>query len=172
MTSPERRTAETVWPQLQAHLAKHANVPGATVVLDIDDTVLCTQGRAVVPHPLGIRVYREVQRLGLSLVYVTARREGLMSRMWAMQQLHMLGVGTYDELRLMPRGTTDVRQYKAGQRAELAAQGRRVVLNMGDQWTDFDPAPGPLPVGNGHYVWRVGPVELGLKLPHQLGLSP
>jgi predicted secreted acid phosphatase len=139
-------------------------VHGATVVLDIDETVLRTEGRQVLPHPLGLAVYREVQRLGVALVYVTARRDNLRSRLWAMQQLHMLGVGTYAELRLMPHGTTDVRAYKAAQRRELAAQGHRIVLNMGDQWTDF--AAVDHPPGNGHYAWTAGEHELCLKLPH------
>lgn len=161
----QRHTAETAWTLLQAHLRKHANVPDATVVLDIDDTVLRTEGRTVLPHALGLRVYREVQQLGLRLVYVTARRENIMSRLWAMQQLHMLGVGSFQELRLMPSGTTSLQTYKTAQRAELG-QGAPIVLNMGDQWTDF--APVNRPGGNAHYSWTVGAHELCLKLPHAL----
>lgn len=162
----QRLTPDTAWILLQAHLRKHANVPDATVVLDIDDTILRTEGRTVLPHPLGLRVYREVQQLGLQLVYVTARRENIMSRLWAMQQLHMLGVGSFQELRLMPSGTTNVQAYKTAQRAELAAAGAHLVLNMGDQWTDF--APVHRPGGNAHYSWMVGKHELCLKLPHAL----
>ena len=41
----ERFTPATAQQMLQQHLEKHASVPGATVVLDIDDTVLRTEGR-------------------------------------------------------------------------------------------------------------------------------
>ena len=160
----ERFTPATAQQMLQQHLEKHASVPGATVVLDIDDTVLRTEGRTVLPHPLGLHVHRTAQRLGIPLVYITARRDNLMARMWAMQQLHMLGVGTYAELRMMPHGTTDVRAYKAAQRQELVQQGRCLILNMGDQWTDF--AAIPHPASNAHYGWTEPPALLHLKLPH------
>ena len=115
---------------------------------------------------LWMLVFTSLLCLGLRLVYVTARRENLLGRLWAMQQLHMLGVGSFQELRLMPSGTTNVQAYKTAQRAELAGQGARIVLNMGDQWTDF--APVNRPGGNGHYSWTLGEHELCLKLPHAL----
>ena len=160
----ERFSPETVRALVHQHVETYASVPGATIVLDIDDTVLRTEGRRVLPHPLGQAVHDLAQRRGLPLVYVTARRESVAGRLWAMQQLHMLGVGTYLELRMMPSGRRNVQAYKAEERRALAAQGRCIILNMGDQWTDFDSIAHP--AGNAHFSWCLQAEQRCVKLPH------
>ena len=89
--------------------------------------------------------------------------------MWARLQLRMLGLDAgCAGLRFMPRGTTDVRAYKAAARRNIA-KTHDVVLNMGDQWTDFaesSPEKGSAP--SSHYGWMDGAHTLCVKAPHRL----
>ena len=161
-----------VWPRIETHLraaAADANPGNPVAVLDIDDTVLQCHGDACTPVPLGLKTVRALHELGIPFYYVTARRDTHASQMWARLQLRMLGLDAgCAGLRFMPRGTTDVRAYKAAARRNIA-KTHDVVLNMGDQWTDFaesSPEKGSAP--SSHYGWMDGAHTLCVKAPHRL----
>lgn len=165
-----------VWPRIDTHLRAavadaHPGTGPPVAVLDIDDTVLQCHGDACTPVPLGLKTVRALHQLGIPFYYVTARRDNHASQMWARLQLRMLGLDAgCAGLRFMPRGTTDVRAYKAAARRSIAkAHNARVVLNMGDQWTDFNessPEKGSTP--SSHYGWLDGQHTLCVKAPHRL----
>ena len=164
-----------VWPRIETHLRAAAKEEegrrGLVAVLDIDDTVLQCHGDECTPVPLGLKTVRALHQLGIPFYYVTARRENHASHMWARLQLRMLGLDAgCAGLRFMPPGTTDVRAYKTAARHFIAkTRNARVVLNMGDQWTDFEdcsPEKGSIP--SSYYGWLDGEHTLCVKAPHRL----
>ena len=163
-----------VWPRLEAHLDSVDISSRPVAVLDIDDTVLQCHGERCTPVPLGLKTVRALRRRNIPFFYVTARRETQASEMWARMQLHMLGLDAgCAGLRLMPPGTRDVRAYKAAERRYLEESGYRVVLNMGDQWTDFDPCKSEIgSIPSSYYGWRRGAHALCVKAPHRLLGAP
>ena len=91
--------------------------------------------------------------------------------MWARMQLHMLGLDAGARPPLMPPAPGTCAPMGGGAPAP-GGVGYRVVLNMGDQWTD-----GPMQVGTGstpssYYGWRHGAHALCVKAPHRLLGAP
>ena len=159
-----------VWARLDPIVQSMARTPRALAVLDIDDTVLTCTGQACVPNPLGVRLIRELSARGIPYHYVTARRQSETGEMWTRLQLRMLGLdGGCAGISFMPPGTRHVRRYKARARRALEARGWRVLLNMGDQWTDFEDASveaGSMP--SSYYGWTDRRDVHCVKLPHRL----
>lgn len=165
---------EGVFQQIAAHLAEATPVHRPLAVFDIDDTVLISESQRA--NALVLRIMHELLLpRHISLAYVTARRDGPVSRMWARQQLHMLGAPAGVALHLMPRdqyATTmeGVRAFKHDCRAALEKDGYSIVLNVGDQWTDFDPVASCTAscAPCAYYWWNPSPRALALKLPHRV----
>ncbi len=84
-----------------------------------------------------LRLYKEAQRLGVSVFFITGRPE----RQRAVTERNLTDQGFRDwkELTLRPESTNSepVGIYKSNARGRVAAQGYKIVLNVGDQWSDL-----------------------------------
>jgi acid phosphatase len=88
-----------------------------------------------------LRLYKEAQRLGVHVFFITGRNES--QRAVTEQNLRSRGFENWQELVLRQKGeegSTAV-AYKSAARAKIAAQGYRIILNVGDQWSDLQGKP-------------------------------
>jgi acid phosphatase len=87
--------------------------------------------------PGTLRIYQEAKRLGVSVFFITGRPES--QRAVTEQNLRGQGFDNCQQLALRnaaPAYTT-VLEYKSAARGDVEAQGYRIVLNVGDQWSDL-----------------------------------
>ena len=146
---------------LRRRAARSAAKEKLAMVLDIDETSLSNYqelagadfafNRAVfdawvdtaqAPAITGsLRLYKEAQRLGVSVFFITGRPER--QRAATEQNLRAQGYENWQQLTLRPASTAQesVDDYKSGVRAEIVAQGYKIVLNVGDQWSDLKGKP-------------------------------
>lgn len=91
--------------------------------------------------PGTLRLYQEAQRLGVSVFFLTGRPET--QRAVTEQNLRSQGFQNWQQLilRSAAEAAGPAQQYKSAQRAAIAAQGYRIVLNVGDQWSDLKGTP-------------------------------
>jgi acid phosphatase len=131
------------------------------LVLDIDETALSNweemsganfeyDGKAfnawvesaqapVIPGTL--RIYKAAQRLGVRVFFLTGRPEA--QRASTETNLRLQGFSTWKELimRKPEQSKESALAYKSGERAKIVAAGYRIVLNVGDQWSDLRGKP-------------------------------
>ncbi len=86
--------------------------------------------------PGTLRLYTEAQKLGVSVFFITGRSDA--EREATERNLSEQGFQNWQQLILRsPAQTTEpMSVFKSGARAEVAAQGYNIVLNVGDQWSD------------------------------------
>ncbi len=91
--------------------------------------------------PGTLRIFRVARRLGVSVFFLTGRPES--QRAATEQNLRSQGFDGWQQLIL--RAPAEARAtalaYKSAARAAIAAQGYRIVLNVGDQWSDLRGKP-------------------------------
>ena len=131
------------------------------LILDIDDTTLSTYpqmagadfgydpasydewiAKAQAPViPGTLRIYREAQRLGLSVFFITGRKEALRSA--TERNLHAQGFDNWNLLVMLPadHGSQTTGAFKAVARRQIAAAGYTLALSVGDQWSDLKGQP-------------------------------
>lgn len=87
--------------------------------------------------PATLRIYKEAQRLGVSVFFITGRSEG--QRDATEKNLRSQGFDNWQQLvlRKAGQGSSSALEYKSAARGEIQAQGYRIVLNVGDQWSDL-----------------------------------
>jgi len=132
------------------------------LILDIDDTSLSTYQEMLQANfaynqpvfhawletaqapaiPGTLRLYKEAQRLGVSVFFITGRKDES-ERAATEQNLHAQGFDNWQKLYMLPEehGTETIGAYKAVTRAQIAAQGYTLALNVGDQWSDLKGKP-------------------------------
>ncbi len=132
------------------------------VVLDIDETALSNwdemsganfeydgkQFNAWVESaqapaiPGTLRIYNTAQRLGVRVFFLTGRPEA--QRASTETNLRLRGFGTWQQLIMRTEGQAKMTAlaYKSAERVKIAAEGYRIVLNVGDQWSDLRGKPG------------------------------
>ncbi len=96
------------------------------------------QGLAI---PGSLRVEQEAERLGIAVFFITGRPER--ERAITEQNLNAQGFGGWQQLSLRSaamEGKT-AEEYKSSVRGEIVAQGYKIVLNVGDQWSDLKGKP-------------------------------
>jgi acid phosphatase len=88
-----------------------------------------------------LRLYKEAQKLGVSVFFITGRPER--QREVTERNLRAQGFDNWQQLTLRPASTASesVDDYKSGVRAQIVAQGYKIVLNVGDQWSDLKGKP-------------------------------
>ncbi len=88
-----------------------------------------------------LRLYKEAQLLGVSVFFITGRPER--QREVTERNLRAQGFDNWQQLTLRPASTAteSVDDYKSGVRAQITAQGYKIVLNVGDQWSDLKGKP-------------------------------
>jgi len=141
---------------LRIRAANRRSQEKLALVLDIDETTLSNYEEMVkagfaydsaVFHdwinsakapaiPGTLRLYREAQRLGVSVFFITGRSEA--ERDATERNLREQGFQNWQQLFLRsPAQTSEpMATFKSGARAAVAAQGYRIALNVGDQWSD------------------------------------
>ena len=127
------------------------------VVLDIDDTAISTWGRLVkddfarkdemfiawvnthVDPPIApiLDLYRESQRLGVKVFFVTGRRTALAERTRA--TLAEAGYVKPDGFFFRPESDREksLAPFKTAARREITRQGFQIIANLGDQESDL-----------------------------------
>jgi acid phosphatase len=146
---------------LRRRVARSGGKEKLAMVLDIDETSLSNYQEmdkadfaydqatfnawvetAQAPAVAGtLRMYKEARRLGVSVFFITGRPEG--QRAATEKNLRGQGFDDWQQLALRPGSTAkeSVDAYKSGVRAEIARQGFKIVLNVGDQWSDLRGKP-------------------------------
>lgn len=83
---------------------------------------------------------KEAQRLGVAVFFITGRYEP--ERAATERNLRSQGF-TWQQLTLRPESTRSesVIAYKSGARSQIVAQGYKIILNVGDQWSDLKGQP-------------------------------
>ena len=91
--------------------------------------------------PGTLRIFKEARRLGVAVFFVTGRPEA--QRDVTRQNLRAQGLDGWQQLILRSSGEAGLTAlaYKSAERAKIAAQGYRIVLNVGDQWSDLRGTP-------------------------------
>jgi len=91
--------------------------------------------------PGTLRLYEEAQKLGVSVFFLTGRPES--ERAATETNLRLQGFTHWQQLIMRStkeKGTTAL-IYKSAERAKIVAEGYRIVLNVGDQWSDLRGKP-------------------------------
>jgi acid phosphatase len=91
--------------------------------------------------PGSLRVEQEAERLGVAVFFITGRPER--EREITEQNLKAQGFGGWQQLSLRSaamEGKT-AEEYKSSVRADIVGQGYKIVLNVGDQWSDLKGKP-------------------------------
>lgn len=91
--------------------------------------------------PGTLRLYKQARKLGVSVFFLTGRDDT--QRPATERNLHGQGLDGWKELIMRSPGqeTLTALQYKSAERAQIEAQGYRIVLNVGDQWSDLRGKP-------------------------------
>ncbi len=146
---------------LRTHAARGRQNEKPAVVLDIDETTLSNydemlkagfaydskafgawvDSAAAPAIPGTLRIYKEAERLGVAVFFLTGRSEG--QRDATERNLRSQGFGGWKQLILRSAGQEKLSAlaYKSAQRKGIESQGYRIVLNVGDQWSDLRGKP-------------------------------
>ena len=91
--------------------------------------------------PGTLRLYKEAQRLGVSIVFITGRDET--ERDATARNLRAQGFDNWQELVLRPidHGSQSIGEFKQAARSGMVAKGYTLALNVGDQWSDLKGKP-------------------------------
>lgn len=142
---------------LRARVARSTSGEKLALVLDIDETTLSNYEEmekagfaydakvfnawvdsARAPAiPGTLRLFDEAKRLGVGVFFLTGR--GQAQRAATERNLHAAGFDGWQELILRKPGqeSPTALEFKSARRREIAAKGYRIVLNVGDQWSDL-----------------------------------
>ncbi|MDR3742048.1 MAG: HAD family acid phosphatase [Terracidiphilus sp.] len=146
---------------LDRRAARNARGEKLAVVLDIDETTLSNyeemlkagfaydskafdawvESAAAPAIPGTLRLVKDARRLGVSVFFLTGRAESER----AATDRNLRAQGFDDYARLILRGAGEEKmtaaEYKSRERAKIAAEGYRIVLSVGDQWSDLRGKP-------------------------------
>ena len=103
------------------------------------DRWLDTAQAPVIPGTL--RLYKEAQRLGVNIIFITGRKE--VQRAATERNLRAQGFDNWKLLVMLPtdHGSQTIGAFKAVARGQIAAAGYTLALNVGDQWSDLKGKP-------------------------------
>ena len=146
---------------LQKRAAHNPKNQKLALVLDIDETTLTNYSalaksgfalngagfydwiqKASAPAiPGTLRLYKEAQKLGVSVFFLTGRPE--MLRAATEKNLAEQGFTNYAELLLRKNDELKVPtiEYKSGRRAKIEAAGYVIAVSVSDQWSDLRGKP-------------------------------
>jgi acid phosphatase len=90
--------------------------------------------------PGTLRIFNEAKRLGVSVFFLTGRGEA--ERVATEQNLRAQGFDGWQELILRKPGQSPLAVvFKSAERAGVVAKGYKIILNVGDQWSDLRGTP-------------------------------
>lgn len=146
---------------LRARGARRTGDERPAMVLDIDETTLSNwpemeaanfeyDGKGfhawvesaqapVIPGTL--RLYREARKLGIAVFFLTGRPDT--ERAATETNLRLRGFDGWQQLvmRSEDQKTETAQVFKAGERRKIVTEGYRIVVNVGDQWSDLRGTP-------------------------------
>ena len=105
----------------------------ATVIFDIDDTLLSKHGERIEPV---VGLYNNVKELGYNIAIITARTKEKSVRDWTTKQLHSAGITGYMDIYYRPELDTNIKSFKEAAREDLLNRGYMAVMSVGDMWWD------------------------------------
>jgi acid phosphatase len=84
-----------------------------------------------------LRLYKEAQSLGVSVFFITGRTES--QRAVTEQNLRSAGFDNWQQLilRQPDEESATALDYKSAARGRVVASGYKIILNVGDQWSDL-----------------------------------
>ena len=91
--------------------------------------------------PGTLRLYGEARKLGVAIFFLTGRSES--QRASTETNLHLRGFEEWQQLimRNPQQKNETALAFKSAERAKIVAAGYRIVLNVGDQWSDLRGIP-------------------------------
>ncbi len=91
--------------------------------------------------PGTLRLYKEAQKLGVNVIFITGRSES--QRAATERNLSNQGFTNWQKLILRPASAAlqSTTAYKSSMRAQIVREGYKLVLNVGDQWSDLKGTP-------------------------------
>ena len=147
---------------LRARAAHRRPQEKLALVLDIDETTLSNYAHEVKTDfgsdekafndwielgqapaiPGTLRLYKEAQRLGVSVFFITGRHDDP-QRASTEKNLHTQGFTGWQQLimRSAAQYSLTALEYKSAARGTIAVKGYKIVLNVGDQWSDLGGEP-------------------------------
>jgi len=153
--------AERAMSFLRVRAARAKTGEKLALVLDIDETTLSNYEEMVragfaydtktfnawvdsaqAPAiPGTLRLFNEAKRLGVSVFFLTGRAEA--QRGATERNLHAARFDGWQELILREPGQEKLSalEFKSARRKDIVTEGYRIVLNVGDQWSDLRGTP-------------------------------
>jgi hypothetical protein len=159
------------------------------MVLDIDETSLssyCEEQRegfgynqsafeawmisseASLPIPGTLALFNQARAAGVKVFFITGRSHEQTDA--TTRNLELAGYKDWEGLILRNESerSEDTTQYKADERAKIVAKGYRIIVNMGDQWSDLNDPP-----KTGDNANRPNSrAEISIKLPNPFYFLP
>ena len=91
--------------------------------------------------PGTMRLFNEAKQLGVNVFFITGRAES--ERAATELNLHNQGFQDWQKLilRSPAQAKSTAQAYKSAARAAIVAEGYKIVLNVGDQWSDLKGVP-------------------------------
>ena len=91
--------------------------------------------------PGTLRIFNEAKLLGVNVFFLTGRGEA--ERTATEKNLRATGFDGWQELilRKSGQGSSTALEYKSAERAGIVAKGYKIILNVGDQWSDLKGTP-------------------------------
>jgi acid phosphatase len=122
-------------------LSNYQEVIGADFAFQqsaFDAWILAARAPAI---PGTLRLYKEAQRLGVNIFFLTGRDET--ERAATERNLRAQGFDNWKLLVMRPvqPGSQTIGAFKAVARGQIAAAGYTLTLNVGDQWSDLKGKP-------------------------------
>jgi acid phosphatase len=155
------RQADKAIAFLRVRAAHHRPQEKLALVLDIDETTLSNypemlkadfaydskefnawvNSAQAVAIPGTLRLYQEAQQLGVSVFFITGRPDT--ERTATERNLRSQGFLNWQQLilRAPPQASLTALAFKSAMRANIQARGYKIVLNVGDQWSDLEGKP-------------------------------
>ena len=130
-------TSLSNWPQIQANdfgtrLDGPCNLPKGPC--GIISWQMTAKGEAIAPT---LALFNAAKAKGIAIFLITGRDESVRSA--TETNLHMVGYDGWTEMVMRPSGTAtkSAADYKAPERAKIAAKGFTIIANIGDQPSDL-----------------------------------
>jgi acid phosphatase len=91
--------------------------------------------------PGTLRIFKEAERLNVTVIFLTGRPDS--QRAATEQNLRSQGFERWRQLimRAPGQGTSTALEYKSAARGKIVADGYRIIVNVGDQWSDLRGKP-------------------------------
>jgi predicted secreted acid phosphatase len=164
--------------ELKRLIASHKGEDNLAMVLDIDETSLsnyCELRRegfgfiatqfdnflvspdASIAIPGTLELYNEAIANKVKVFFITGRAHQMTEA--TARDLHLAGYANWSGLILRNEDelTMDTTWYKSTERAKIVASGYRIILSVGDQWSDLNGSPA---------------AEISVKLPNPFYFLP